>query len=288
MSSRESVTAASRRLLQWRLLAAWVLALLVPTLVLQLPLGAWLGGLLDFSPRADEIARRFDLLAVEDVGLALARNGAGALRGAALVASLITLVLSPFLAGMMATAARQHERSLRLVPLLSGGLAFYFRMLRLWLVSLVPLALVVGVAALAFYLAGERGEHAVLESQADRAQHVALAVVLAVFLLVRATIEAGRAQMAADDTLRSGWRAWLRGVRLTFRRPIAVLGRYLGLTALTLIVAALLLFLRARLDGAPLPLFWLGFLLTQLVVAALGWGRATRLATLVSLLRPGR
>jgi hypothetical protein len=287
VSPRESIPAAGRRILQWRLLLIWVLALLVPTLVVQVPLSGWLGELLDLSPRADEIARRFDMLAFEDVTYALGRSG-GAFTGAASVAGLLALLLSPFLAGLMVTAARHTERPLRVVPLLSGGLALYFRMLRLWLVSLVPLAAVGGLASVAFNLASKRSEQAILESQADRGMHLALAGTVVLFLLARATIEAGRAQMAADEQLRSGWRAWLRGVRLTFRRPVAVLGRYLLLTALALVLAAPILSLRLHLPGATAPLYWLGFLLTQLAVAALGWARATRLASLVSLLRTPR
>jgi hypothetical protein len=278
---------ALARMLQWRLLLVWVLALLLPTLAVYLPVSALLGRLLEWSPRADQIARRFDMLAFEDIGYAAVRSMAP-VGGALLLGSILTVLLSPLLAGMMVTAAGPGDRPLRLLALLTGALSWYWRMLRLWLVSLVPLAAVAGLAAGAFKLASRRAETALLESQADRAQLLALIAVITLFVLVHATIEAGRAQLASDERLRSGWRAWLRGVRHTVRRPLAVLGSYLGATVLAWLLAAVLLVVRIRIPATSLPLLWCAFLVTQLGVAVIGWGRAARLAALIAVSqRPG-
>jgi hypothetical protein len=281
------MSTALTRMLQWRLLLLWLLALLLPSLAVYLPLSALLGRLVEWSPRADEIARRFDMLAFEDIGYASFRTVAP-VGGALLLASIMTLALSPLLAGMMVTAARHTDRPLRFVALLTGALDWYGRMFRLWLVSLVPLAAVAALAAGAFALARKIGERALLESQADRARLAAALVAAVVFVLVHATIEAGRAQLASDEHLRSGWRAWLLGVRHTVRRPLAVLGRYLGTTLLAWLVAAAFLATRIRIAGSSLPLLACAFLVAQLGVAALGWGRAARLAALIAIARrPG-
>jgi hypothetical protein len=272
-----------RKALQWRLLLTFVLLMLVPTLVVWLPLSALLGGVLDFSPRAGEIARHFDALAFEDIGVALARDGA-AVGGAATLAALLALLLAPLYSGMVLTVARHDGAPLGFVALLTGGIAWYGRMFRVALVSLVPLALIGGVASLAFHLAGHRAETAILESQAAVASLLAWVVVALFGLVVHATVEAARAQLVIDESLRSGWRAWIRALKRTARQPLPVLTRYLVPTALGFAVAALLLLVRVR---TPFVLFAVAFLITQLAVAALGWARAARLIALVGVRRSG-
>lgn len=275
--------------LQWRLLLVWTVGLMLPMVVVWLPTWRQLGSLLDFSPHAAEMARRLDVLALEDVGVAFAKAGP-ALSGAVTLASLLTLFVAPLLAGVTAAAARRPagEPPLGFVALVAGGVAWYGRMFRVALVSLVPLGLVGAVASVAFKLADKRAEAATLQSQADRASHVALAVTLIVFALIHATVEAGRAQLIADERLRSAWRAWARGVKLTLRRPAAVLGLYVGATLAGGAVAAVPLLVRLRLTPANAAVFWLAFVLTQLGVAAIGWGRAGRLFALAAVAADAR
>lgn len=275
--------------LQWRLLLLWTVGLMLPTLAIWLPTWHALGGLYDFSPRAAEIARRFDMLAFEDTVIAFGRAG-GALAGASLFAVVLAALTAPFLAGVTAAAARQRGGAapLRLVALVQGGAAFYGRMFRLALVSLVPLGAAGAVASVAFKLADKRAETATLQSQAERAGHVALAVTLIVFVLLHATVEAARAQLIADERLRSAWRAWARGLRLTVARPLPVLALYVGAMLAGTAVAAVPLLVRLRLTPASGVVFWLGFLLTQLGVAAVGWGRAGRLFALAAVAADAR
>ena len=270
--------------LQWRLLIGWTLLMLLPTAVMAMPLWRMLGSLLDASPRAAEAARRFDVLVLEDVMVGFAHGGA-AVAGAATMATILALLLSPLGAALAVTAARQPARTLGWVALLQGAIAGYGRMFRMMLVSLVPLGVVGGIGAAASALAHKRAETAILESQADRASQVATLLTVVVFVLIHATVEAGRAQLAADESLRSAWRAWIRGLRLTLRQPLAVLGRYVGATLVSLLVASVLLLLRLRIVGGNGATFWLGFLVTQLAVAAIGWGRASRLFALTALTR---
>jgi hypothetical protein len=79
--------------------------------------------------------------------------------------------------------------------------------------------------------------------------------------------------------------AWLRGTRKALRQPLQTLLLYLVPTALSLFVAALLLVLRLHLSAASRIGFSSGALVTQLAVASIGWGHASRLFALTALLR---
>ncbi|MGZ3439049.1 MAG: hypothetical protein ACXVDD_06025 [Polyangia bacterium] len=269
--------------LQWRLLLAWTLLMLLPTAVIAMPSWHLLGAILDWSPRAAETARRFDMLVFEDIIVGFGRGGAGVV-GATLLSSLLAVSLSPLVAALALTAAREPStaRPLGFVALMQGAVAGYGRMFRMMLVSLLPLAVVGGIAAMAYAIARKHVEHAILESQANHAKLVERLVIVILFVLIHATVEAGRAELAADERLRSAWRAWIRGVRLTLRQPLAVLGRYVGATVVSLVVASVLVLIRLRLVGGSGGGFWLGFLVTQLAVAAIGWGRASRLFALTT------
>jgi hypothetical protein len=226
------------------------------------------------------------MLAFEDLGMAFARSAAP-VAGAIMAAALALALLQPFLAGITAAAARQPFEPLGVRALLERGMAFYGRMFRLMLLSLLPLVVVVGgvSAAASAPSPASSSKHAVLESHANRIGHVSTLLTLLAFIVVHATVEAARAQLAADERLRSAWRAWVAGVRLLVRRPLALLGLYLAPTLVSLAVAFVLLVVRIQLVGASAVVFWLAFLVTQLAVAAVGWGRAARLFALTDLLR---
>jgi hypothetical protein len=100
--------------------------------------------------------------------------------------------------------------------------------------------------------------------------------------------EAARAHLAVDAELRSGWRAWLRGMMLLGQRPLTVLGLFLVPTVAATIAAALPLLVRIRLVGSNGLIFWVAFLMTQIGVAAIGWGRAARIFALTQLLSEGQ
>jgi len=255
----------------------------LPTGIAAFPFWRVVADALDHCPRAAELAQRFDMLVFSDVGTAISRS-ATALTGTAVVASMVSLFLVPFVAGMILASGRA-ERSVGFVALLHGGLAWYARMFRMVLVSLVPLALVAVVATFAFKGALRYAEHVTLESHAERASYAALAATALLFVLVHATIEAGRAELGADHELRSALRAWVRGVRLTTRRPFTVLRLYLATTIASWAIAAVVLVIRLRVSGGTEAGVWLGFLLTQLAVVAIGWGKASRLLALTALVR---
>jgi hypothetical protein len=160
-------------------------------------------------------------------------------------------------------------------------------MVRMALVALLPLGIAGGLAALAFHLAERSGERAVTEATAERATHLATAVAVLLLWLANVTLEAGRAHLAAQPERTSAFLAWWSGVRLTVRRP----GRVLGLCLLTTLCgvggAMLVTALRYRIVQGGAGTILLAFLLSQLAVVALAWGRASRLAGLAELVREG-
>ena len=95
-------------------------------------------------------------------------------------------------------------------------------------------------------------------------------------------LEAGRGWLAADGRLRSALKAWWRGVKLLRRRPLAVLGVYLGTTLAGLLLVALLLLARPYLGDGGMPALLLGLLLSS-AAAALAWSRIARLSGMAAL-----
>jgi hypothetical protein len=284
---RQPVTAILRGALAgafaWRLLTLFTTTVLLTTLVAAFPAWRVFASVLDRSPRANEIARAFDLLAFQDMGMALFR-AAAPVTGAVTLGTLLSMFSWPFLAGMAIGAAR-GQRQRTFTDVLAGAIAYYARMFRIGVVAIVPFALVGGAATLAYLGARHHARQVVLESQATLGWRVALAITLTVFVVVHATIELGRAAFGADDQLRSGWSAWLRGLRLAARHPLPVLGAYLGTTLASYAVAIPLLIVRLRVGGPSGAEVVIGFVLTQLAVASLGWGRAARLFALTALSR---
>lgn len=269
--------------LQWRLLLLWLLLMLLPATVVALPLWRTLAGLLDHSVQAAAWARHFDSLMFGDVVESMAGH-AGWLGGAVWLATLLTVLLTPFLDGM-AVGSGRAGRTLGFGALLQNGWIEYGRMFRVLLWSLLPYAVVLAVAGLGAHLANQRAEQAVLQAQADAWAHGAHWVLLAVFVLAQAIMEASRAAFIADTGLRSATRAFGRGFMQLLRRPLSTLLFYLVVSLLGFAIAGALGIVRIRttaVDGG----FWLALLLSQLIVLALGWMRVARLYALARLARP--
>ncbi len=161
-----SLAAAPFAAMQWRLLLLWVVFLLLPTAVVALPLWKSLGDLLDHSVRAQAWAQSFHAMMFGDVVAQLVRHG-GWLGGATLAGLTLTVVLLPWLHGMVVAAGRAG-RALGFGHLLQSGLIEYGRMCRLMLWSLLPYAVMLGLSALAMKTADGHAQADVLQSQADR------------------------------------------------------------------------------------------------------------------------
>jgi hypothetical protein len=279
--------AAARTALQWRLMLWWVLLMLVPTSIATLPVWQLLGEQLDYSVHAARLAERLDLLAISDLLVGAREHAAGALNAGALVALVLTLLLSPLLSSMMVAAARSRER-LGFLTLLAGGAQGYGRMLRMLVVAIVPLGIVAVLSGVAFNLAGKTAASTLLETDAQHAARAALGVTLLLVALAHATLDAGRAMLGNDRRRRSAWIAWWHGVKLTVRHPLVVLGTYFAVGAVGLGLGALLALARMHVPALG-GLGTLGALvLAQLGVVAIGWTRCARLFALMALARERR
>lgn len=264
-----------RHAAQWRLLLWWLLALWVPTLLVALPVGSALQALWGQSPQAAAIAAGGNLPLFADalMGLDEAMGGIGI---ASLFALALTLLLSPWLAGMVVASIRAG-RKLRMGELLHGGFAEYGRMFRSLLWSIVPLGVAIGLGMAAIHLGTKDADKAILASDTERGELIGTIVLIALFVFAHMTVEAGRAWFGADAGLRSAVRAWWRGLKLVLRRPLASLIVYLGTSLFGYVVAALIGLWRFNVSGAGFGGFLLGLLLTQLAIVFLAWGRIGRL-----------
>jgi hypothetical protein len=275
---------ALRAALQWRLLLCWALLLLLPTIVATLPAWQMLSASLDHSPYAARLAERIDMIAFADLAGAAKDRHAPALGAGGIVALVLTLLLSPLLSGMAVAAARARQAP-GLAGLLAAGAQLYPRLARMLAWSLVPLGVAGALGAGAYRLAGKAAETALLESDAHRAAHLAMLATVVLLVLAHATVDAGRAVLAADHRRTSAVAAWWRGCGLLLHRPLAVLGTYVIVTAIGLVAAGLLAFARTRVPALGTPGTVGAVVLAQLVVLVLGWMRAARLFALAMLVR---
>lgn len=272
---------AGRAALQWRLLLVWLAAVLLPTAVLAMPFWAALGPILDHSVRAPELARSMDGLAFTDIFAEVRRN-AVSLQVGGLVALALTLLLSPFLTGVIVTAGRAQQTA-TMRELLTGGLAEYPRMLRMLLWAIVPLGVALAIGATLAEAASDYAAEAVQASDAapwETAATLAAALLLA---LANLTLDAGRAQLAIDRRRNSAIKAWWWGVKLLLRRPGAMLGSYALLTLAGLLLAGLLALARLQVQGSNAVLLVAAFVLAQLIALSVAWMRAARLFALMTV-----
>lgn len=289
---------AARGALQWRLLLLWAVLLLLPTLAATLPVWQMLGASLDFSPHAATLAHALDLSVVSDLQQVYKRYDTAVGNGA-LVALLLTLLLSPLLSGITIAAARTPAPAPTPAPasartptrlgfggLLAGGMREYGRLLRMLAWSAVPLSLAFALGSVVAAPLRRLGENAVLESTAANAGMAATLVIGLFLLLAHATVDAGRTVLAADRRKTSAIRAWGQGVMLVVRQPAATLGAYVTITLLGLVLAAMVALVRIRVAPIEGLSFWAALGLTQVAVMAVAWMRSARLFALIALVRP--
>lgn len=282
-TSYNMIVTAARNALQWRLLLLWAVLLLLPTLAATLPIWQMLGDSLDQSVHAATLARALDMTAVSDLMQVYKRYDTAVGNGA-LSAVILTLLLSPLLTGMTIAAARAPQR-LGLRGLLGGGMLEYGRLLRTLVWSIVPLGAAFALGSALAAPLRRLGENAVLESTAQNAGLAGTIVMGIILLLAHATVDAGRAVLAADRRKTSAVRAWGEGVMLVLRRPVATLGAYVVLSLAGLVLAGLVALVRIRVAPVEGWSFFAALALTQLAVMAVAWMRSARLFALIALIR---
>lgn len=268
---------------QWRLLLLWLLIMLIPASIVALPLWRVLAGFLDHSVHAAEWARQFNATMFADVSFGLADH-AGWLGATAFIGLLLTLLLSPFLNGMIVGSGRAG-RVLGFGDLLQNGLIEYGRMFRVMLWSLLPLAVFVVVWKTSGNMADNYADNAVLESKVDQYTHVMQVLTLIVFVVIHSIVESARAAFIADTGLRSATRAMGRGVRQLLRRPLQTLLFYVLVTLVGMVLVSLFGIARIHVTAFGAVGFLLALLFGQLIVLAIGWMRTARLFALGEVAR---
>lgn len=274
---------ALRRAARWRLLLWWIVLTLLPTLVITMPVLRSLSAALDHSVHAAEWAQHWDVVMLSDL-VALADAQQTALAGSGVASVLLLLLLIPLMNGIFIAAARSTV-ALRMGELLREGLRVYWRMFRLMLVALIPIAVAVLVLRLINKGMMNHAEHAILESDVDHLRWVALAGWAILFAIANATVDAARASLALEPERRSAIRAWWRGLKLVLRHPLRSAVLYLGITALAALGLAVALGLRLELRSASVVGLLLGLLISQLISAIIGWMHYARLYGMLELTR---
>lgn len=282
MNAIHTCLRAARAALQWRLLLLWTIALLLPTLVLALPFWSHFSASFDYSVHVADLAQRLDLSNVADLMTDPARNPLAMKLGAG-AAVVMTLLLSPLLTGAVATAARFEGRP-RLRDLFAGAVAEYPRMLRMLLWAVVPLGAALAVSAGLRNLADSGADTAITPADGEYLRAAAAIVTALLLALVLATLDAGRAVLAADRRRRSAVIAWWHGLRLLARRPGSMLGSYLAISIVGLLAAAALGLARIHVPRVGTAGFLFALLLTQTIALLLVWMRGARLFALIAII----
>jgi hypothetical protein len=272
---------AARWALQWRLLLLWLIALALPLVLLCVPLWLTLGGQLDHSLLAKQLVDGFDPVPVIESLTTLRQRGWSPVSG--IVAGFVFVLMLPWLTGTVMAAARS-PKPLGFGALARGGLAEYWRMARLWLWAIVPLGAAAALGGAALDGAKEYALKLTFEADADHLQQAAAVLAALLFLFAHATVDAARAQLVIEPRRRSVVRAWLRATVRLVRRPARLL-LYLAITAIGLLIAALLGALRVQWPPVDTLGFIVALFLGQALVLALAWMRCARLFALV---RAGR
>lgn len=266
--------------MQWRLLLLWVFLLWLPTAIVSLPFWLALSSTIDHSIHVGEWASRFSATMFGD---ALSTMGGSTwFRGTALLGTVLTLFMMPFLNGMAIGAGRAGRR-LGVTHLLQCGVVEYGRMFRMMLWSILPYAVSVALIGALMGMVGNIKDDAVLQSQADSAAHMVWIVVVVLFVLAHAIVESGRAAFIADPNLRSATRAFGRGFMQLLRRPISTLLSYAVISLIGYAAALALGVARVNTPAIGAAGLVLAILLTQLVVLAIGWAHVARLFVLAEV-----
>jgi hypothetical protein len=294
---------SARAALQWRLLLLWTGLLLLPTLAIALPFWVLFGAAFDHSVHAAALAQQLDLSTIADLMVEQARNPLAPRLGAA-TAVVLTLLLSPLLTGAVITAARAMRPAPSSNPdrsahaetdtpgtagappfnvLLAGAMAEYPRMFRMLLWSVIPLGAALGAGSGLMKLANRHADKAILPTDGQYGRWAAAALAALLLALTLATLDAGRAALAADRRRSSAVKAWWRGLLLLRHHPLAALGSYLLISLAGLLIAAALGLARINLPHVSLPGFLLALLLTQIIAVVLAWMRGARLFAMITV-----
>ena len=272
-----------KRAAQWRLLTVWLAGIFLAASAALLPLWAVLGEALDHTPRAKALVAVLDQQALVDLVRVLG-DAANALRPGAGAMMLLTFFLAPLAAAAAVGVARSPEPP-RFASLLGQAGEYYSRMLRLSIVGLIPLGIAFGISGAIMAAATKRGTQVFTETSASNGSRGALIVSVVLVFVAHLLLDLARGTFAAQPERWSAFRALWHAVRVFVRRPLQVIGMGFVGTVSALIVAAILVALRQRIVQGSGGTVLLAFVVSQLSVAAIGWGRAARIIGFAELVR---
>ncbi|MEO7065903.1 MAG: hypothetical protein ABI114_03245 [Rhodanobacter sp.] len=279
-----TVIRAIRAATQWRLLLLWALLLSLPTAIVALPLWRSLAAILDHSIHAQAWADHFSAVMFGDT-MGVLTQGSFAWFGATfLLGLLLTLLLSPFLNGMLVGSGRA-ARTLGFGELLQCGIYEYGRMFRVMLWSILPYLVVIAAAGAGFHWADKVGDHAVLESKADMASHAVFWLLGILWIVAQTVVESTRGAFIADTRLRSATRAFGRAWVQLLRRPGSSLIYYVLISLVGYAAAFGFGLARVHIPAVGTLGWLLAMLMTQLVVIAVAWAHVARVFALAEVAR---
>ncbi len=278
---RACVITQMRRALDFRLLLFWLIASVLPTLLVALPMSEILSEVLDFSAYSEALAQRLDLDALRALGNAY-QHSELAIQANVTLAWVCTLLFAPMLTAMAAaifsTAENLTSRALLLKALMDYGRWFWLH-LSAFLVYLFGFGTAALVAASPEIRVGEYVDANAFANMRVLSWLLAALIALTTHFIVEIT----RAEYVLDLRLRFPPNALFRALarKQLLRRMLA----YLIVCGAGVSVLLLLVLLRQRMTGASLVAMLCTLILTQLGVAALAWTRTARLFVLAALVK---
>lgn len=274
---------AMRRALQWRLLVLSPVVLLVAATATLFPLLRALGEVFDRSPRWQELTG-LDSFAAAGLAKVLQGPASGTVATGVQTSIVLALLLAPLLAGAALVVADADARP-RIRGLLSGAAAYYPRLLRMQLAALIPLGAAGLLASVLLRWSSHVDDAATSEAATHASSRIAWTLAIALVFVAQLVIDAGRARLAAEPERRSAVKALGAGVKLIVKRPAQALAIGASTTAVSLLIAAIVLVVRNQIAQTSSAAVLFAFLIGQLAVMAIAWGRAAKLCGLVEIAR---
>ena len=268
-----------RRALDFRLVLFWLVASLIPTLLVALPLAGILRDVLDFSAYSDALAQRLNLDALSALGAAYQRSEL-AIQTNVTLAWVCTLLCAPMLTALAAALFMASDKS-PWSRLWLTGLSDYGRWFWLHLSAFLVYLLGFGTAAIVAASAEIWVEEYVNANSFAKVQIVSWLAAVLIALITHFFVEIARAEYILDTRLRFPPRAFLRA--LSRRQLLRRFSGYLIVCSAGTSLLLLLFVLRQRLGGASLAAMGLTLILAQCSVAAIAWMRTARLFVLAEL-----
>ncbi|HEY0987404.1 MAG TPA: hypothetical protein VGD80_10150, partial [Kofleriaceae bacterium] len=233
---------AMRRALQWRLLVLSPVVLLVAATATLFPLLRALGEVFDRSPRWQELTG-LDSFAAAGLAKVLQGPASGTVATGVQTSIVLALLLAPLLAGAALVVADADARP-RIRGLLSGAAAYYPRLLRMQLAALIPLGAAGLLASVLLRWSSHVDDAATSEAATHASSRIAWTLAIALVFVAQLVIDAGRARLAAEPERRSAVKALGAGVKLIVKRPAQALAIGASTTAVSLLIAAIVLVVR--------------------------------------------